>query len=49
METKTVKVKIDYPKEYKGKQFFANGTEVEVSEELKAQFIEIGIVKDDKK
>jgi len=43
------KVKIEYPKDYKGNQFFANGTEVEVSEELKAQFIEMGIVKEDKK
>lgn len=42
-------VKIEYPKDYKFERFFANGTEVEVSEELKAQFIEIGIVKDDKK
>lgn len=49
MASNIVKVKVDYPKDYKGNQFFTNGTEVEVSEELKAQFIEIGIVKDDKK
>lgn len=38
-------VTIEYPKDYKKEKFFAEGAIAEISEETKAQFIELGIVK----
>lgn len=40
------RIKIEYPKDFKGERFFENGAIVPVSPEVAVQFIESGIAKE---
>lgn len=45
----SVKVVIEYPKDWKGERFFQEGVEQEVSKECALHFTELGIIKGAKK